>query len=123
MDLLFANRAEMCSLYEVDDVEEAVSRVRRHCEVAAVTLSERGSLIVTADERHEVPAWSTGVIVDTTGAGDQDSPPASWRGSPEASRWGTAAGWARWRRARSSPMSVPVRCRPLSDLAASQGLA
>jgi sugar/nucleoside kinase (ribokinase family) len=71
VDLLFANRAEMCSLYEVDDVEEAVARVRRHCEMAAVTLSERGSLVVTADQRCEVPAWSTGVVVDTTGAGDQ----------------------------------------------------
>jgi sugar/nucleoside kinase (ribokinase family) len=71
VDLLFANRAEMCALYEVDDVEEAVDRVRRHCEVAAVTLSARGSLVVTAEERYEVPAWSTGTVVDTTGAGDQ----------------------------------------------------
>jgi sugar/nucleoside kinase (ribokinase family) len=71
VDLLFANRAEMCSLYEVDDVEEALARVRRHCEIAAVTLSEHGSLVVTADQRCEVPAWSTGVVVDTTGAGDQ----------------------------------------------------
>ena len=39
--------------------------------MAAVTLSEAGSVIVTASERVEVPAWSTGLVVDTTGAGDQ----------------------------------------------------
>ena len=29
VDMLFANEAEICSLYEVDDVDEAVGRVRR----------------------------------------------------------------------------------------------
>jgi sugar/nucleoside kinase (ribokinase family) len=71
VDLLFANEGELCSLYEVDDVEAAVARVKGHCEVAAVTLSARGSVIVTEGERVEVPAWSTGVVLDTTGAGDQ----------------------------------------------------
>jgi fructokinase len=71
VDLLFANEFELCSLYEVDDVEAAVARVKGHCEVAAITLSARGSIIVTEGERVEVTAWSTGVVVDTTGAGDQ----------------------------------------------------
>ena len=71
VDLLFANRAELCSLYEVDDVGEAVARVRRHCEMAVVTLSEQGSLVVTPEACHEVAAWSAGTVVDTTGAGDQ----------------------------------------------------
>jgi len=70
VDLLFANEAEICALYEVEDPEVAIAKVAGHCEVAAVTRSAAGSVIVTADQRVEVPAWSTGTIVDTTGAGD-----------------------------------------------------
>jgi sugar/nucleoside kinase (ribokinase family) len=71
VDVLFGNEAELRSLYEVDDVEDAISAVRGRCEVVAATLSERGSVVVTAADRFTVPAWSTGVVVDTTGAGDQ----------------------------------------------------
>ncbi|MPY93709.1 MAG: adenosine kinase [Acidimicrobiia bacterium] len=71
VDVLFANQSEICSLYEVDDVDKAIDAVAGQCEVAAVTMSARGSTIVTRDARIEVPAWSTGVVLDTTGAGDQ----------------------------------------------------
>lgn len=70
VDVLFANEAEICSLYEVDRVEEAVARVRGHCRIAVVTRSAAGSLVVTAAELVEVAAEPVERVVDTTGAGD-----------------------------------------------------
>ena len=35
----FANEAELCSLYEVDDFDASRQRVNHHCEVAALTRS------------------------------------------------------------------------------------
>jgi len=70
VDVLFANESEICSLYELDDFDEAMHRVRGECEIAALTRSEQGSLIVTRDEVHVVEAVQVGRLVDTTGAGD-----------------------------------------------------
>lgn len=70
VDLLFANEAELCSLYEVDDLEVAIKAVRQDCTLAAVTRSEHGSTILRGDERIEVPAEPVATVVDTTGAGD-----------------------------------------------------
>ena len=39
--------------------------------MACITLSEHGSLLVTADEIVEVAAEPVAEVVDTTGAGDQ----------------------------------------------------
>jgi sugar/nucleoside kinase (ribokinase family) len=70
IDILFANQAEICSLYEVATFDEAVARVRGHCDVAALTRSERGSVIVAGAEAHVVAAERVSAVVDTTGAGD-----------------------------------------------------
>jgi sugar/nucleoside kinase (ribokinase family) len=70
VDILFANEAEICSLYQVRDFDAAVPLVRRHCEVAALTRSERGSVIVAGDEVHVVAVHPVDAVVDTTGAGD-----------------------------------------------------
>ncbi len=70
IDILFANSTEICSLYQVEDFEEAARLVRGHCAIACLTRSEKGSIILTADgDRFEVPAEPTDVV-DTTGAGD-----------------------------------------------------
>ncbi len=70
-DILFANEAEICALYEVDDFDAALQRVSRHCEVAALTRSAKGSVIVRGEEVHVIDAHSVpGGVVDTTGAGD-----------------------------------------------------
>jgi sugar/nucleoside kinase (ribokinase family) len=71
VDVLFANEAEITSLYEVDDFDEALQHVQHHCEIAALTRSERGAVIVTRDEVHVIDAARVGDVVDTTGAGDQ----------------------------------------------------
>ena len=70
VDILFANEAELLSLYQVPDLASAVDAVRGRCEVALVTRSEHGSMVVTADEVTEVPAHPVTRLVDTTGAGD-----------------------------------------------------
>ena len=70
IDVLFANRAELTRLYECD-LDEAVDRVAQDAQLAFVTLSEDGSLIVDQGKVIEVPAEPVPEVVDTTGAGDQ----------------------------------------------------
>jgi sugar/nucleoside kinase (ribokinase family) len=70
VDVLFANEAEICSLFETSSFDEAARQVRGLCEVAALTRSEQGSIIMTPREQHAVPAAKVERVVDTTGAGD-----------------------------------------------------
>ena len=70
VDILFANEAEICALYEVGDFDAAVARVRGQCEVAALTRSERGSVIIAGERTHVIEAERVSKVVDTTGAGD-----------------------------------------------------
>ncbi|MCB9991059.1 MAG: adenosine kinase [Rhodospirillales bacterium] len=70
VDILFANEDEIKSLYEVDTFEQAAKIVAGKCEIAALTCSDKGSVIVTGDQFIEIPAQKADVI-DTTGAGDQ----------------------------------------------------
>jgi fructokinase len=70
VDVLFANEVEICSLYEADRFEVAAEQVRGRCQVAALTRSERGSLVLSGDETLEIPPYRLGELVDTTGAGD-----------------------------------------------------
>ena len=71
VDILFANEAEILSLYESDDLGAAIEAARKACPVVAVTRSSTGSLIVTNKETVEVKAFSVANVIDTTGAGDQ----------------------------------------------------
>lgn len=70
VDVLFANEAEACRLYEVRDLDDAVPKIRGDCEIAALTRSERGSVVVGGDQVHVVAAERVGPVVDVTGAGD-----------------------------------------------------
>ena len=69
IDILFANEAELTSLYESDDFDACVERVRGVVSLAAVTRGAEGSVLVTADRREEIGAEPV-EVVDTTGAGD-----------------------------------------------------
>ncbi len=44
--------------------------MRKHCEIAALTRSEKGSVVVNGDEVHVIDAVKGVKVVDTTGAGD-----------------------------------------------------
>ena len=70
VDILFANEAEICSLYQVRDFDAAAARVRGPCEIAALTRSEHGSVVVAGDRTHVIKAHPVEAVVDTTGAGD-----------------------------------------------------
>jgi sugar/nucleoside kinase (ribokinase family) len=70
IDILFANEDEIMSLYQVDSFAAALDKVRGHCEVAALTRSEKGSVVVSGDQVHHVAAAPVDHVVDTTGAGD-----------------------------------------------------
>jgi len=70
IDILFANEAEICSLYETDDFAAAAAAVRGHVAVAALTRSAEGSVVLAGGEAHSVAAVPVARLVDTTGAGD-----------------------------------------------------
>jgi sugar/nucleoside kinase (ribokinase family) len=70
VDILFANEAEICSLYETQDFAVAAAAVRGHVAVAALTRSAEGSVVLAGGEAHAVAAVPVGRVVDTTGAGD-----------------------------------------------------
>jgi sugar/nucleoside kinase (ribokinase family) len=70
VDILFANEHEIMSLYQVETFDEALQHVRGHCEVAALTRSGKGSVIVSGDELHVIDAEPVAHVVDSTGAGD-----------------------------------------------------
>jgi sugar/nucleoside kinase (ribokinase family) len=70
VDLLFGNEAELISLYQTDTFDQAITELRRHCQMAAITVGARGSIIVTGDDLIEVPAVPVRKVIDTTGAGD-----------------------------------------------------
>jgi sugar/nucleoside kinase (ribokinase family) len=71
IDILFANKDEMLSLYEIDDLGEALKRVWKSGTTAAVTRSEKGSVIIDGGEVFNIDAVPITRLVDTTGAGDQ----------------------------------------------------
>ena len=70
VDLLFANEAELLSLYQTTDLSAAIAQVRQDCPISAVTRSEHGSVVVTRDGIHPIAAVPVDTVVDTTGAGD-----------------------------------------------------
>ncbi|MEO1029701.1 MAG: adenosine kinase [Pseudomonadota bacterium] len=71
IDILFANEEELLSLYEVSDFDEALDLLAKDVNIAAVTRSEKGSVVMTKTERITLPAEPIEQVVDTTGAGDQ----------------------------------------------------
>ena len=69
VQLLFANEAELAALYGCK-FDDAIELVRDRVELGCLTRGERGSVLVSADQTIEIPAFPT-EVVDTTGAGDQ----------------------------------------------------
>ena len=70
VDILFANEDEICSLYQTSSFDEAAKRVAGDAELAVLTRSEKGSLILSDGQRYAVEAFPVAEVVDTTGAGD-----------------------------------------------------
>jgi len=70
VDLIFANEAELHSLYQSSDFDAAVRALRADIDIAVVTRSEKGCLVIGPDGNEAVPAFPVERVVDTTGAGD-----------------------------------------------------
>ncbi len=70
VDIVFANDHEIKSLYQTSSFETALDLIRKDCRIAAVTRSEKGSMIVRGDETVVIEAIPIKELVDTTGAGD-----------------------------------------------------
>lgn len=70
VDIVFANEAELLSLYEGADFGSGLAQLRRDARFAVVTRSEKGCVVVSGEETTAVPASPVAKVVDTTGAGD-----------------------------------------------------
>jgi adenosine kinase len=70
VDLIFANEAELHSLYQTSDFDTALAQLRNDAKLGVVTRSEKGCVVVTKDGATAVPAFPIEKLVDTTGAGD-----------------------------------------------------
>ncbi len=118
VDILFANEAEICSLYEVADFDEAARRVGGHVGIACLTRSGLGSVIITSDGgRVDIPAVPTD-LVDTTGAGDLYAAGflAAWSRGADMTECGRVAAVA------AAEAISHMGARPEADLRALTGL-
>src|SRR5260221_1803553 len=70
VDLVFANEAELHSLYQTSDFDTALGQWRSDAKLGVVTRSEKGCVVASKDGVTAVPAFPINKIVDTTGAGD-----------------------------------------------------
>ncbi len=70
VDIVFANEAELMSLYEAADFDAGLRAIRGQCDIAVLTRSEKGSVIVGGGETHVIEAAPVARVLDTTGAGD-----------------------------------------------------
>ena len=70
VDLVFANEAELHSLYQTSDFDTALKQLRADVNLGVVTRSEKGCVVASTDRVTAVPAFPIDKMVDTTGAGD-----------------------------------------------------
>lgn len=70
VDIVFANEAELKSLYETADFDSAVVAFRNEDVLGVVTRSEKGAQVITREETVAVPAYPVSNLLDSTGAGD-----------------------------------------------------
>jgi sugar/nucleoside kinase (ribokinase family) len=69
-DLVFANEAELRSLYQTSDFDTALRQLRADVKLGVVTRSEKGCVVVSSNGVTAVSAFPIDKMVDTTGAGD-----------------------------------------------------
>jgi sugar/nucleoside kinase (ribokinase family) len=117
VDILFANEAEICSLYEENEFEMAAAAVRNDVTLAALTRSEAGSVVLRGPERVEVAA-EPAQVVDTTGAGDAYA--AGFLAGLTAGRPLDACGWLG--SVAAAEVIGHYGARPQSDLRRRAGL-
>ncbi len=70
VDILFGNEEEIFQLYQANDVETAIERLRAANVLACMTRGAKGAVVFDGDATVTVPAMEVEEVVDTTGAGD-----------------------------------------------------
>ncbi|MCL2505304.1 MAG: adenosine kinase [Alphaproteobacteria bacterium] len=70
IDIIFGNKAELTSLYQTDNFEEAIRMAHKSVDIVVATQSEEGAVIMDKHEMIHSPAHAVPAVVDTTGAGD-----------------------------------------------------
>jgi sugar/nucleoside kinase (ribokinase family) len=113
VDLLFANRAEILSMYQTDDYDAALIAASRDVGIVACTDGAAGAHVLTGGQHWHVPAVPT-QIVDATGAGDLFAGAFLWgitngHDLPAAARMGNIA---------ASEVISHIGARPEADLKA-----
>ncbi len=71
VDILFANEDEIKSLFMQEEFDDAISAISKHVDIAAITRSEKGAVIISKGEQIKIDAVPVENVIDTTGAGDQ----------------------------------------------------
>ncbi len=70
VDILFANESEAKALFQTENMSEIVQKLAPLVEVAAITRSEQGAIVLHNQEDYYVPAELIDPVIDATGAGD-----------------------------------------------------
>lgn len=70
VDILFANEDEIKSLFEENDFDKAISRLKGIVDIAAITRGANGSVVIGKQGTINIAAGQGIKVVDTTGAGD-----------------------------------------------------
>ena len=107
IDVLFANKSELHVLFQTADFDTAVAALRQEHVLAAVTRSEKGSIVVANGDIQTAPAFPIERLADTTGAGDLYAA-GFLTGLCRGADLVDAPASGRWRPAKSSSMSAPA---------------
>ena len=70
VDIIFANDAEIKSLYQTSNLASALDAVKKDVALAVVTQGDKGSIVISDQGKVEVEAHAIDRLEDTTGAGD-----------------------------------------------------
>ena len=69
VDIVFANESESRAFTKLQNAEDGLEELSRHCSIAVVKVGKDGSWVRSGEEQYYIPAWPADPI-DGTGAGD-----------------------------------------------------
>ena len=69
-DIIFANEEEAKALFEVNDLNSAIEKMKNLNKIFAITRGENGAQIITSSDSITIQPEKIEKLVDTTGAGD-----------------------------------------------------
>lgn len=95
-DIFFPNDDEAIRIAHETNLEKAIDKLRKMVKILAVKRGKEGTLVCSADEKYQIPAFSVEVI-ETTGAGDTFNAGflhqfTRGKGIAECARFGNACG-------------------------------